>query len=340
MRYLLLFVLMISLSNIQTWGVKPLLKEYGFIHYFYYPWHFLIGVYFYDFLTHYLEIRNAKSWFSKSIYLVFLMVIGVRIYVYHQYQSEQVESLAWIFKKYTVYEELLSLMFSCTGFVYAFYVFVSQHKAYQKVLVYDDLGWLKKILTLGVINYVLWAIALVITLFNNYEFKHAYHPLKLVTTVLIYWLGYEGYSQIKLVRERKQIRNIRSRSIEVSKSMDKYQRVAQKDVDKFYTVEKYVLEKKSFTDANLSLESLAKELSMGTSTLSQLINKCAEKSFSDYVNDLRVQEVKKMLLDPLYQNYTVLAIGLEAGFNSKSTFYATFKKRVGCTPVAYQKNKT
>ena len=54
---------------------------------------------------------------------------------------------------------------------------------------------------------------------------------------------------------------------------------------------------------------------------------------------MRIQQSKKLLIDEKYANYTIVSIGLESGFNSKSTFYNVFKKHVGCTPLAYKGTK-
>ena len=76
---------------------------------------------------------------------------------------------------------------------------------------------------------------------------------------------------------------------------------------------------------------------MGTSSLSKLINGNFEVNFSDYINQLRVEEARKALLNPEFNNYTIVAVGLECGFNSKSTFYTAFRKITGQTPSEFRK---
>ena len=58
----------------------------------------------------------------------------------------------------------------------------------------------------------------------------------------------------------------------------------------------------------------------------------------DFVNSYRVEEVQRRLVDPSSAHLTVLAIGLEAGFNSKSSFNAVFKKHTKMTPSQYQQH--
>jgi len=51
---------------------------------------------------------------------------------------------------------------------------------------------------------------------------------------------------------------------------------------------------------------------------------------------LRVEEAKTYLIDNEFANYTLVAIGLEAGFNSKSAFNSSFKKITGKTPSQFK----
>jgi AraC-like DNA-binding protein len=65
-----------------------------------------------------------------------------------------------------------------------------------------------------------------------------------------------------------------------------------------------------------------------------------KKSFYDVINSYRVEEAKRLLLDEKNRNYTILSVGFEAGFNSKTTFNTVFKKFTGVTPTEYRDNKT
>lgn len=103
-------------------------------------------------------------------------------------------------------------------------------------------------------------------------------------------------------------------------------------------LQRVMLEKKRFKDPNLKLNDLAKEVNLSGHQLSQLLNEHSEKNFSLFVNEYRIDEACKLLSENLH--LTVDAIGDEVGFNSKSTFFAAFKKIKGLTPSAYQKLNT
>ncbi|MFS4454793.1 helix-turn-helix domain-containing protein [Maribacter sp. 2304DJ31-5] len=93
---------------------------------------------------------------------------------------------------------------------------------------------------------------------------------------------------------------------------------------------------KIYRNPELSLGTVAKKLNISTNYLSQMVNRLSGSNFSDFVNTYRVTDAKQKLIDPQFSNYTVLSIGLESGFNSKSVFYAAFKKHTGMSPTKYK----
>ncbi len=88
---------------------------------------------------------------------------------------------------------------------------------------------------------------------------------------------------------------------------------------------------------DLTIQDLANEVDIPQHHLTQTINETFNKNFYTLVNEYRVAEVKKRLVDPKYKHLTVLAIAHDAGFNSKSSFNMSFKKIVGLTPSQYRK---
>ena len=94
---------------------------------------------------------------------------------------------------------------------------------------------------------------------------------------------------------------------------------------------------KPYVQSELTLQELAAMLEIRPHNLSEVINTRLGKSFYDFVNGYRVEEVKRRLADPDTANLTILSIALDAGFSSKSTFNEIFKKHVGTPPSAYRK---
>jgi len=94
---------------------------------------------------------------------------------------------------------------------------------------------------------------------------------------------------------------------------------------------------RAYQDGELTLADLADRLETTPHKLSELLNSQLEQSFYDFVNAYRVREVQRRITDEKYRNLTVLALAMDAGFASKSTFNHVFKKHTGQTPSAYRR---
>lgn len=90
-----------------------------------------------------------------------------------------------------------------------------------------------------------------------------------------------------------------------------------------------------YTQSKLTLEDVAGALGLPPRYVSYLINTHCESNFNAFVNAFRVEEVIRKLGDPREQHKTVLALALEAGFNSKSTFNQVFRQHTGKSPSQY-----
>ncbi|WP_298960277.1 helix-turn-helix domain-containing protein [uncultured Roseibium sp.] len=91
---------------------------------------------------------------------------------------------------------------------------------------------------------------------------------------------------------------------------------------------------KLYLNPNLSLWILARHTGVSENYISQVLNEVIGQNFFDFVNSHRIEAAKSNLRD---SDDTILAIALDAGFNSRSSFYSAFKKVTGQTPTAYRK---
>jgi AraC-like DNA-binding protein len=94
---------------------------------------------------------------------------------------------------------------------------------------------------------------------------------------------------------------------------------------------------KPYLDGDITLQKLAKALAISPHHLSQTINERLNQNFIDFINTYRIEEAKRMLLDPAKKHYSILAVSEEVGFNSKSAFNNAFKKQVNMAPSEFRK---
>ncbi|WP_431209643.1 ABC transporter permease [Puia sp. P3] len=97
-----------------------------------------------------------------------------------------------------------------------------------------------------------------------------------------------------------------------------------------------VAAKRLYEDAELTLAGLAEKLAIHPHELSRILNIGLGKNFSDFINEFRVRDIARKMLDPAFSQITIIGIAYESGFNSKTTFNRVFKEMTGKTPAEYK----
>lgn len=129
-------------------------------------------------------------------------------------------------------------------------------------------------------------------------------------------------------------------SVELDKPVAKYKSGLENDIveQTYADLIKFMEENKPFLDNNLNISKLSDLTGISTQHISQVINSKTKGNFNDFVNSYRVKYLLEKIHKGEDENYTLLSLAFECGFNSKTTFNRVFKENTGQTPTQYIKN--
>ena len=175
----------------------------------------------------------------------------------------------------------------------------------------------------------------------------------IIVAVYIYTLGYSGFIKSEIFEDPEMANslnqipalkndnytNVNADVLSVGNKYEKSGLSSERAQEYLQQLKNLMKEKKPYTDSSLSLHQLAEQLQITPHNLSEVINTGLGENFFDFVNQYRVEKVKTDLADTSKYNLTLLSIGLDAGFNSKSSFNAIFKKHTGMTPSEFRDKK-
>ena len=197
-----------------------------------------------------------------------------------------------------------------------------------------QLKWLSHFILIYI---ALNALAMVMFLLFNFgtfeDIDLVYSTLNSALVASLFYLSFNGIRQYSLenIQHELQLSQPKNES-------EKYQKTKldQKELEQIYSeISDYLSEEKPYLLNNFKVNDLSKAIGVNTYKVSQAINSVSQSSFYDLVNSYRVNELKTKLNDPKNQNYTLLAISMECGFNSKASLNRIFKKHTGVTPSSY-----
>lgn len=232
------------------------------------------------------------------------------------------------------FEDILSIV---SGIIYWLLSF-RQIQAYKQWLntyisnsSYPTYNWLRHVLVAMGVLVAFLIVNIPLEIFFNFGAKHfiQWQFFYFYLAVLVYYLGFTGYQQ---------------KDFEVAFQAEKRLAVAL-DTEQVSIVKeklmKAIHQDKVYLDAELNLNGLARQIGVGEGVLSAVINEEFHQNFRNFINEKRVEEVKRKLLSQEYTHFSILGIALESGFNSEASFYRVFKVITGQSPKDFlQKNNS
>lgn len=330
-NFIALTVLSLSLSNLQYWFMDVDLKGFFQIfNKFRIPFDFLIVPSFFLFVKSYLRNKVGYN-------LIFLLSIPFLIGLTSNFSLLSPNLFSYdTFITISIVLEVFSLLFNLSLIILIFkYIlkYENEHKYYDSKDIKIKTYWLKQTLIIGMIMCLFWFAEIMYVKRENNIGLSVYYPLWISISVLIYWISYAGVFHSRLYNERTILRKLVYAD---GNSDPKNKAVKNVNAKLFEEIFLWIKESKIYLDPELELNYIAKQFDISSGYLSQLISAHSSLNFNEYINSLRIEEAKKMLMMKEYEKYTILAIGLESGFNSKSNFYNAFKKHTGKTPKEFK----
>jgi len=212
------------------------------------------------------------------------------------------------------------------------------HSALKEVAADNEvhsLTWLiNTLIVIGMLEFINF-VRLNLQLFLSYELLNQWYAISAFISLLC-----TAYLVLKAVRHPQLYSGI----ADIQQRIDTFQQKtlipAQGDIEMAKTLFAAIVEHQQLSLAyrrpKYSLRNMADEMGLSEQNLSWSINTGGQQSFSDFINSLRIEDVKQSLRQ-ISSDQNILTIAYEAGFNSKSSFNSVFKKHTGVTPSQYVK---
>ena len=302
----------------------------------------LLGIFLYLYAS---KLVSKRKRFNKKNLLHLLPFAAFNLYLLGASFSPDVANEIRLENVHTnMHHPLLFQLFLIITLLSGPFYFVLTLKLFQKhdINVFNNfssietinLEWLRKLV---IIFGIIWTILIIITVihhvFNLFSMVFCTDSLFLALSIFVILIGYFGLKQ-KVIFE-----NELEQSPVFEEEKLKYSGSTLKEDEASVYVEKlieYMRLKKPYLNPELTLTQLASDIDITTHHLSQIINEQFKLNFFEYINQFRVEEVKSRIHNPKFENYSLLGIALDSGFNSKSSFNRIFKKFTNQTPSQFK----
>lgn len=329
---LIFYYIPFILSNAKILRYVPYILKTGIVFYFMTP----------AFIYLYLKSFLTKSLYLNKKHLLFLIVpfIAFLDYVYfHIQNSSQIDELVKMIESNNIYifklegfipfeiNILFRFLYMLPFIIYAIRLTINQSK--RPFLTTEDkktFTFIKYLLFAIIYAYINFFAALVLPLLvDKIDYTYSLNSGMIIIAgaiilfiVMSILLSPELLFDLK--EKDKKVGKIIKESIEESTEM-------------LNAIESKMMEEKFYLNENFSSQDVLVHFEITRNKLDELLTHIKGLSFADWLNTLRIEYAKNLLLT--HNKYTIDAISSMSGYSSRSAFYAAFKKVTNITPTEF-----
>lgn len=294
-------------------------------------WELLVPVPIFCYVLHVLDHRYLQAKWLPWLYAPFVasFLIGIFFDLSFTFKLFELPITAKgpEYRLYNKLEDSLSLWFNV--FLVGWALLLARE---NKALAPEKKSWLIRFTAAMLVVLAVWY--LVVFVGESYGTDRPEIAIWIALSAFFWWVYYTGVYQLRILDDKAEIHEILK---DRKPLMPEKAAVEEIDVGYPGQLARLMQEEELYRNPDLGRNVIAERLGISEGYLSQIINGRVGESFADYVNGFRVSAARDMLTDPAFDRYSLEAIGLEAGFRSRSAFYRTFKKATGNTPGDYRK---
>lgn len=159
-----------------------------------------------------------------------------------------------------------------------------------------------------------------------------------LTSLLVFYLGYHGLRQATVYVGAADS----SPTVTASEEVPRYQRsgLSSEETEAYKTRLLAIMKvDQPYLESSLTIRDLAGSMGLSEHNTSEVINVGFGQTFYELINGYRVEEFKQRAMRSESEGHTLLALALQCGFNSKSSFNRIFRQHTGMTPSAFLKSR-
>ena len=329
---IILYYLPFILSNVKLLQHVPYILKSGIIFYF------MIPVFIYLNLKSFL----TKSFYLKKKHLLFLIVpfIAFLDYLYfHIQNSYQLDEIVKMIESNTLYlyrlegfipfeiNILFRFLYALPFVIVVIRLTINQSK--KPFLTSEDKKtfiFIKYLLFAIIYAYVYFFAALVLPLLVgkiNYTDSLNSGTIIIAGVIILFLV-------MSILLSPELLFNLKEKEKKVGKMIKESD---EESTEMLNAIEAKMIEEKFYLNENFSSQDVLIHFDITRNKLDELLTHIKGLSFADWLNTLRIEYAKNLLLT--HNKYTIDAISSMSGYSSRSAFYAAFKKVTNITPTEF-----